>query len=121
MPQIVGRYGRDIFHFHANALRVSLMFDLVADEKMPLDNDIKENTTQKTVQKIMAALRRNPAVSARELAVLSGLTPRGVKWRLEQLKAQGIIRRIGADRGGHWEVVEGGNGKIADNPVRCDE
>jgi predicted HTH transcriptional regulator len=113
MPQIVGRYGRDIFHFYTNVLRVSLMFDLVADEKMTSDDDGREITTQKTVQKtvqkIMAAIRQNPAVSARELAVLSGLTPRGVKWRLEQLKAQGIIRRIGPDRGGHWEVMKSGD------------
>jgi predicted HTH transcriptional regulator len=113
MPQIVGKYGRDVFHFYTNVLRVSLMFDLVMDEKAAKGNDDGETavqkTVQKTVQKIMEAIRRNPAVSARELAVLSGLTPRGVKWHLEKLKAQGLVRRVGPDRGGRWEVENKGN------------
>jgi len=30
-----------------------------------------------------------------------GITERGIKWQLEQLKNNGIIKRVGADRGGH--------------------
>jgi predicted HTH transcriptional regulator len=117
MPQIVGKYGRDVFHFYTNVLRVSLMFDLDMDEKAAKGNDDGEpatqKTVQKTVQKIMEAIRRNPAVSTRELAVLSGLTPRGVKWHLEKLKAQGLVRRVGPDRGGRWEVENQENGNTA--------
>jgi predicted HTH transcriptional regulator len=117
MPRIVGRYGRDVFHFYTNILRASLKFDLVMDEEMTTENDDGETavpetvqktapeTVQKTVRKIMQAIRQNPAASARGLAVLSGLTPRGVKWHLEKLKARKLVRRVGPDRGGYWEVT----------------
>jgi ATP-dependent DNA helicase RecG len=34
----------------------------------------------------------------------AGLTRRGVEWNLRKLKEDGIIRRIGSDRGGYWEI-----------------
>ncbi len=30
----------------------------------------------------------------------------GIKKQIVKLKKKGIIKRIGADKGGHWEVVE---------------
>ena len=29
----------------------------------------------------------------------------GVKWNLQRLKAAGRLRRVGPDKGGHWEVT----------------
>jgi ATP-dependent DNA helicase RecG len=34
------------------------------------------------------------------------ITEDGVKYHLNRLKTDGVIRRIGPDKGGHWEVVE---------------
>ena len=63
-------------------------------------------TTQKTTQKIIGILREHPAISRRELATLLGdITENGVKYHLEKLKTSGLIRRIGPDRGGHWQVI----------------
>ena len=36
----------------------------------------------------------------------SGIKDRAIKKQIEKLKIQGRIRRIGPDKGGHWEVVE---------------
>jgi ATP-dependent DNA helicase RecG len=36
----------------------------------------------------------------------TGLTRRGIEWNLSQLKARGIIERIGPDKGGYWKVIE---------------
>ena len=30
----------------------------------------------------------------------------GIKWQLRQMQQQGLIRRVGPDKGGHWEIVE---------------
>ncbi len=89
--------------------------NLLLGEKNRLDNremQIKENvakttrkTTQKTAQKILDILSKNPSVTRTELASTTGLSPDGVKWNLDKLKKTGKIRRIGPDRGGHWEVV----------------
>ena len=40
-----------------------------------------------------------------ELADVCGITEDGVYWNIKKLKEQGLIRRIGPDKGGYWEVV----------------
>ena len=37
---------------------------------------------------------------------MCGLTRDGINYQIRKLKQQGIIRRIGPDKGGHWEIVE---------------
>ena len=63
-------------------------------------------TTQKTVVRILGILSENPCSTRRDLALATGLTEDGVKWHLQHLKAAGRLRRIGPDKGGHWEVVK---------------
>ena len=64
-----------------------------------------QKTTQKTTQKILSLLRQNPGMTRMQISTAIGLSPEGVKWNLDKLKASGIIRRVGPDRGGHWEIV----------------
>jgi ATP-dependent DNA helicase RecG len=37
------------------------------------------------------------------------MSDRAVKKHLRNLKQQGFLKRIGPDKGGHWEVVDRGN------------
>ncbi len=63
-------------------------------------------TAQKTTQKILEFLARQPTASRQEIAdVLGGITQDGIKYHLGKLKAQGILKRIGPDKGGYWKVV----------------
>ena len=34
------------------------------------------------------------------------MNPRGIDKHLKALREQGIIRRVGPDKGGHWEIIE---------------
>lgn len=61
---------------------------------------------QKTAQKILSLLRNYPGITRAELAEKCGLSASGIKWQLKRLKDEGIVRRIGADKGGYWEIVE---------------
>jgi len=63
-------------------------------------------TTQKTTQKILALLKEKPGITRVELAEQLGITPDGVKYHLNNLKKEGIIKRIGGRRGGYWEICE---------------
>ncbi|MCK5042601.1 MAG: putative DNA binding domain-containing protein [Candidatus Aenigmarchaeota archaeon] len=64
-------------------------------------------TTQKTTQKILELLKENPNYSRKELANLIGnITEDGIKYHLEKLKSEGRLKRIGPDKGGHWEVLK---------------
>lgn len=41
-----------------------------------------------------------------KVSLLLSLTRRGVEEQIKSLKAKGIIRRVGPDKGGYWEVLE---------------
>jgi len=54
----------------------------------------------------MEILRTDPEAGRAEIAKrIGGITEDGVKYHLAKLKAEGLIRRVGPDKGGHWEVV----------------
>ena len=75
-----------------------------------------ETTTLKTTLKIILIMKSNPSVSASQIASEIGLSVEAVKWNIKRLKAQGRIRRVGPDKGGHWEVVEATTGPFGSDP-----
>ncbi|MGD0234560.1 MAG: helix-turn-helix domain-containing protein [Syntrophorhabdales bacterium] len=65
-----------------------------------------QKTTQKTVQKIIALIRQNPEITRQELAMELEITDSGVKYHLKKMQDKGLLHRVGADKGGYWEIVE---------------
>jgi predicted HTH transcriptional regulator len=84
--------------------------DKIGDATQKTTQKTTHKTTYKTVstaQKIVAVFREVPQSSRRAIAEsLGGITEDGVKYHLAKLKKAGTIRRIGADKGGHWEVID---------------
>ena len=77
---------------------------------------IKEtvNVTEKVNEKvnerqklIISAVSENPHITQSELAQMLKIIVH-VNKNLKKLQEQGIIRRVGPDKGGHWEIVEQG-------------
>ena len=54
---------------------------------------------------IIRLLQENPFLSANALAENIGITPRVVERHISKLKADGILFRDGADKGGTWIVI----------------
>ena len=63
-------------------------------------------TVENPQQQILAHLKVSPKATQEDLQRITGLTRRGVEWNVKVLKASGRLRRVGPDRGGHWEVIE---------------
>ena len=59
----------------------------------------------KKCDEIVVILTDNPSATRQQLATATGLSVRGVEKNLGILKKSGRIRRIGPDKGGHWEVI----------------
>ena len=57
-------------------------------------------------EKIIRLIIENPKITRHELAMATALSVRGVEYNLKVLKAANRIRRVGPDKGGHWEVCE---------------
>ena len=61
---------------------------------------------QKSREKILQLLKVHPVYSAKKLADAIGITEKGVEKQLAKLKAEGLIRRDGPDKGGSWIVID---------------
>ena len=61
---------------------------------------------EKMSEYILNLIRVKPLITAKELAQRCSMTEDGMFWTMKQLKAKGMIRRVGPTKGGHWEVVE---------------
>ena len=60
----------------------------------------------KSREKIIALLSQDNTLSATALAKRIGITPKTVEKQIAGLKADGVLRRIGPDKGGYWQGVE---------------
>lgn len=69
------------------------------------DKKTIKKTNKKTDQKILSIMRSMPDITLAELANATGLSVAGVRWNIRKLKDANLIRRVGPDKGGHWEVV----------------
>lgn len=85
-----------------------------------MENNISENIAESIVENIVEKLStmrgrivkivwKNPYASAQSISEEVGISPRNVQEHLRKLQIQGIIRRVGPDKGGHWEIIEQSN------------
>ena len=66
---------------------------------------VRGEKKQKSREKILSLLEGHPNYSARKLAEVIGITQKAVEKHLSKLKAEGLIRRDGPDKGGKWVVI----------------
>ena len=74
-----------------------------------------EKSSEKTVgaygmveesnKSILDAIRQNANISAAEIAMSLGISSRTVEKRIRFMRENGIIRRVGPDKGGSWEIL----------------
>jgi predicted HTH transcriptional regulator len=69
-------------------------------DEIGLANSLSENET-----KILGLIRLDRHMSAKRLAEEIGASPRQIERILAGLKERSIIRRVGANRNGYWEVI----------------
>lgn len=72
-------------------------------QKSTVKSTVKSNV--KSTVKILEAIKENNNISAKEIAENIGLSLSGVEKQLAKLKQEGLLRRIGPDKGGHWEIA----------------
>ena len=62
---------------------------------------------QKTAERLLEIVKRNPAVTQVEMMQRLGIKSRNaIQKHIANLKSAGRLRRIGPDKGGHWEVKQ---------------
>jgi ATP-dependent DNA helicase RecG len=61
-------------------------------------------TAPKTRERLLALMRENPRITREEMAGHVGISINGVKQHIATLKKEGVLKRVGDNRTGHWVV-----------------
>lgn len=60
----------------------------------------------KSSVKILEAISEDSSVTAVELSQYLGITLRAVEKQLAKTEQNEVLRRVGPDKGGHWEIAK---------------
>lgn len=85
-------------------IRVTVWKAVGRDTEKDTEKDT-ENITENQ-RKILSAIEQNPSASQEGIAQVVGINRANVAKNLKKLVEMGLVKRIGPDRGGHWEVVK---------------
>ena len=86
-----------------NEIQVTLLVEDTQESNLK-SNQKSINPTQ-SEQRILKAIAGNVENTIKELQELTGLSESGVKKVIRNLRTNNLIRRVGPDNGGHWEIV----------------
>ena len=68
---------------------------------------ITQETIMKNIQeRVLKSLMANPTFSKGDLAKALKIKEATIQYHLNQLKKSGKIVRVGADKGGYWEIIK---------------
>ena len=95
MNRIMRKYDKSIFEFTDHFLKVTFPFSKIKS---------KEKSKEKSREKILNLIRENGFITTSELASELGLSTSAIEKHIRNLKLEGILKRIGPDKGGHWEI-----------------
>ena len=98
-------------NFMTETMNAHLSRDIAVYEESVRESDLTISTptiaspTKKTRDRVIELLRQNPKFSATALAAEIGISAKGIQRHLANLKAEGILHRIGPDKGGEWQII----------------
>lgn len=49
------------------------------------------------------AIKKNPFITQEELSQIIGLSRKSIVQNMKKLQENGLLKRVGADKNGHWE------------------
>ena len=79
------------------------------EEIIVTENKVTQKVTQKVTvnqQKILDVIKNKPFITQEELASIVGIARKNIISNMKKLQENGLIKRIGADKNGYWQVEE---------------
>lgn len=77
---------------------------LKATQKSGLESRL-ESGLNKTQQKILELIQENPYITYDKISQELGMARSGIAKHIQKLQDAHVIKRVGPDKGGHWEVI----------------
>ena len=86
-------------------------------ERKILGTEVTDRVTEKVTEKvtdrvtdnqllILQEMKKDKNMTAKRLSEIVGISERKIKENIKVLKNRRLLKRIGPDRGGHWEVTQ---------------
>ena len=88
-------------------VKFALKNALIDEKNANVQEKVHENVHEKSrTDLILDVIRENNAVSLKELAQKIGVASKTIQRDLGRLKSENVIRRIGPDKGGYWQIMK---------------
>lgn len=78
------------------------------EEIIENEKKVTVKVTQKVTvnqQKILKAIKNNPFITQDELSKVIGLSRKSIIQNMKKMKDNGLIKRVGAAKNGHWKIL----------------
>ena len=94
---------KNVFDIEENYINVSIPYDVEVMASMRVTDVGAENNLEND---IILELKLNPKITRKELSLKLHIGTTSVYRILNNLKEKNKIKRVGPDKGGHWEIIE---------------
>ncbi len=96
-------YDKPIFQDDKPVNMFEVIFPFVKNSEKKVTDKVTEKVTDNQ-RKILDSVKENPNITAPELAKILAISERKTKENIKRLKEKLLLKRVGPDKGGHWEV-----------------
>ena len=87
----------------------TMVFQVAEKDTVEEIKKSSEKSSEKNINKIFQLIKDQPEISARDIALLIGISQRAVEKNISKLRKKGILNRVGPAKGGYWEIVNNNN------------
>lgn len=112
VPRILEKYDWSIFTIKPNYLRVTLPYAPSFHAKSGLADGLVDGLVDgladglvESQRKILDLVVKVPMISKRDMAEQIGISKTAIDKNIETLKSKGLLKRVGTNKSGHWEVL----------------
>ena len=77
------------------------------DDEKSGQKKVVRKSGQKKWSEVLDLIVENPRITRSELSDKLGINPSAIQRHIQKLKKEGIIERIGGDKGGYWKIKAG--------------
>ena len=89
-----------------NVIRVENEKTRVEIEKTRVETEKTRVENEKTRAEILKLLKHYPMMTMRQIAAKLNISLKGIEWQISKLKSEGVLRHVGPNKGGSWEIID---------------
>lgn len=107
VPKIISVYGKESIKIEKNRITITIPFNKIGVNAFNIVSDkVYNKVTNKTEDMMLDLIRDNPNITISQFVIKTNLSEPGIKKNLKKLKDKNLIRRVGSNKNGYWEIIK---------------